>query len=310
MGARHIPLVDLRDMHGTSSERDRFVRALGEGLEEFGFVNVTGHGIDPALIDRAYALAEQLFALPPEVKRRHETPEDGRQRGYTSFGKEHAKDQKHGDLKEFWHVGRKLGDQHPLHLSGDVPPNQFPKELPAFGPTFIELFDRMEGFANNLLDAVGLYLGLRPDFFRDAVRDGNSVLRIIHYPDLAGVPYVPGSVRAAQHEDINLITVLPASTRPGLELLTRDGQWMAVDAPPGVMICDTGDMMQLLTGGRMPATTHRVVNPPESDGGRLSMPFFLHPHPDYLLAPMTGDAPAIKARDYLHQRLVEIGVAT
>lgn len=307
--ARQIPLVDLRDLEGTGSERSRFVQTLGEGLEEFGFVNVTGHGIDPSLVHRAYALAEKLFALPLETKRKYETPHDGRQRGYTSYGTEHAKDQAHGDLKEFWHVGRELGDQHPLHLSGDVPPNQFPSELPAFRATFLELFDRIDGFGNRLLDAVGTYLGLPDTFFGEAVRDGNSVLRIINYPDLAGVPYVPGAVRAAQHEDINLITILPASTRPGLELLTRDGQWMAVEAPPGVMICDTGDMMQLLTGGRLPATTHRVVNPPESDGGRLSMPFFLHPHPDFVLRSMTGAGPTIKARDFLHQRLVEIGVA-
>ncbi len=309
MTTQSIPLVDLRDFHADPAKARAFVRTLGEGLEEFGFVNVTGHGIEPALVERAYALAAEAFALPNAVKQRYETPWDGRQRGYTSYGVEHAKDHGAPDLKEFWHVGRDLGADHPLHRSGEIPPNQFPTEVAAFGPTFLALFNAMEAFANNLLEGVGRYLGLPDDTFRQMVRDGNSVLRVINYPDLDGVPYIPGAVRAAQHEDINLITVLPASTRPGLELLTREGRWMAVDAPPGVMICDTGDMMQLLTGGRLPATTHRVVNPPQADGGRLSMPFFLHPHPDHVLAPASGDGDAVTAREFLRRRLVEIGVA-
>jgi isopenicillin N synthase-like dioxygenase len=140
------------------------------------------------------------------------------------------------------------------------------------------------------------------------LRSGNSVLRLIHYPD-TGVAQIPGAVRAAQHEDINLLTVLPASTRPGLELLTRDGRWMAVETPPDVMICDTGDMMALLTNGRLPATTHRVVNPEQSDGGRLSMPFVLHPRPDAVLRPFGSDAPGVTAGAFLHERLVAIGVA-
>lgn len=309
MGQSRIPLVDFTDWRAGGERRERFVRILGRGLEEFGFVNVEGHGVPDDLVERAYTEARRLFDLPLETKQRYETPEDGRQRGYTSYGVEHARDSDKPDLKEFWHVGRTLGQDHPLHVSGDVPPNQIPAEVPGFGPTFRRLFDELEGFANQLLDALGQYLDLGEHFFREMVEDGNSVLRVIHYPDPGDAEYVPGAVRAAQHEDINLITVLPAATQPGLEILTREGEWVAVDAPPGVMVCDTGDMMQLLTGGRIPATTHRVVNPPINDGGRLSMPFFLHPHPDHLLEPIAGDTAPIKARDFLHERLVEIGVA-
>ena len=308
-GSGNIPLVDFRDYAAGGDLREAFVEALGEGLEAFGFVNVEGHGIEPELIDEAYRLAGEAFALPDAAKQRYETPEDGRQRGYTSYGVEHARDHGAPDLKEFWHVGRHLGADHPLHRSGDVPPNQFPEEIAGFDHTFLALFERLEGFANDLLEAVGAYLGQPPSTFRDMVRDGNSVLRVIHYPDLGGPP-APGAVRAAQHEDINLLTVLPASTRPGLEILTRDGRWMPVQAPPGAMVCDTGDMMARITGGRIPATTHRVVNPEGADGGRLSMPFFLHPHPDIVLRPLLGEgAPAIRARDFLRQRLQEIGVA-
>ncbi len=303
-----IPVVDLRD-YADPARREAFVRTLGEGLERFGFVAVTGHGIPSELIDRAYDVAGGLFRLPEAVKRRYETPENGRQRGYTSFGVEHAKDQPIPDLKEFWHVGRRLPADHALARSGEVPPNLHPEELPAFGETFDALFSNMEAFANALLVAVAEYLGQDAAYFRDMVKDGNSIVRVIHYPDM-GDAMPAGAVRAAQHEDINLLTVLPVSTRPGLELLTRDGEWLAVQTPPGVMVCDTGDMMARLTSGRLPATTHRVVNPGGSDGGRLSMPFFLHPHPDHVLVPLFGgDAPPVRTKDFLRRRLEEIGVA-
>lgn len=307
MNDESIPVVDLADWDHPSRAA-AFVQAVGVGLERFGFVAVTGHGIPAALLDRAYQGAAEVFALPEATKRAYETPHDGRQRGYTSFGVEHAKHTLVPDLKEFWHVGRHLGPHHPLHLSGDVPFNQWPAELPGFEPTFSELFAALEQFANRLLSAVEHYLELDAGYFARLTRDGNSVLRLIHYPELAdGSP--PGAIRAAAHEDINLLTVLPASTRPGLEVMTRDGRWIAVNPPPNVMICDTGDMMALLTANRLPSTTHRVVNPEGADGGRYSMPFFLHPHPDALLAPMVeGFARAVTTREFFHDRLRAIGV--
>lgn len=304
-----IPVVDLQNFDAGGERRARFTQALGEALEDLGFVAVTGHGVDPGLLQDAYAASRAVFALPEPTKQRHETPHDGRQRGYTSFGVEHAKDQPTPDLKEFWHVGRDLPDDHPLRRSGDVPPNQFPQEVPAFSRIMRQLFAAQEAFANRLLDAVGDYLDLPPNTFRELVADGNSVLRVIHYPD-TGNQVPVGAVRAAQHEDINLLTVLPTSTRPGLELLTRDGSWMPVQTPPDVMICDTGDMMQLITCGRLPATTHRVVNPETSDGGRLSMPFFLHPNPDRTLTPFfEGGAPPISVKRFFMDRMRDIGVA-
>jgi isopenicillin N synthase-like dioxygenase len=309
-----IPVVDLTAYTGATpssggaAARAAFVRTLGEGLERFGFVAVSGHGIAPATLEAAYAVARQVFALPTDVKRGYETPQDGRQRGYTSFGVEHAKDTVVPDLKEFWHVGRTLPADHPAHTSGDVPYNRHPTEVPDFGPLFDALFVQMERFAHQLLVGVAEYLGQPPSYFREMVTNGNSVLRLINYPELGGgVP--GGALRAAAHEDINLLTVLPVSTRPGLELLTREGVWLPVHVPPDVMVCDTGDMMQLLTGGQLPATTHRVVNPGGRDGGRLSMPFFLHPHPDWVLTPLRGDVEPVRTREFLHERLKAIGVA-
>ena len=291
-----IPVVDME-----AFDPD----ALGEALIEVGFVAVLNHGIPLDLVAQGYETARGLFALSPDVKRKYETPENGRQRGYTSFGVEHAKDVAAPDLKEFWHVGRRLAKDHPLTTSGEVPPNQFPREYPEARIVFQHLFDQMDAFANRLLDGFGQHLGCPDDFFRDLVSDGNSVMRIIHYPAL-GDGTLKGSVRAAAHEDINLITVLPYSPNPGLQILTRDGRWLDVTTPPDVMICDTGDMMSLLTG--VPATTHGVVNPMVRDEPRFSMPFFLHPHPDADLGPLAG-GPTVKARDFLRKRLEEIGVA-
>ncbi|MCO4771393.1 MAG: isopenicillin N synthase family oxygenase [Deltaproteobacteria bacterium] len=305
----NIPVVDFRDWTDPTM-RARFVRDLGNGLEKLGFVAVTGHGISQWTLEHAYATARKLFALPKDIKAQYETPENGRQRGYTSFGVEHAKDHDAPDLKEFWHIGRHLGAAHPLHQSGDIPPNLFPNELPEFGEVFSDYFSRVESFCLCLLDALDQYLGQPQGWFREVTSDGNSIVRIIHYPPMPD-DAPAGSVRAAQHEDINLMTVLPVSTAPGLQLMTNDGEWMAVQTPPDVLVVDTGDMMKLITGGVLPATTHRVVNPADAKRGesRLSMPFFMHPHPDWVLKTIGSDEPGVLTRDFLGERLKAIGVA-
>ncbi len=311
MKTRQLPVVDFRDFNQSDdpARRAAFVAKLGGALEELGFVAVEGHGIPSSLLEAGYAQAAALFGLPEETKRRYCVPQHGYQRGYTPFGLERAKDNPTPDLKEFWHVGRSLPADHPLTVNGDIPPNVFPAELPGFEATFLELYARLESFGASLLEAIAAHLGQSPAAFREMVQVGNSVLRVINYPDM-GVDVPPGAVRAAAHEDINLLTVLPTSTRPGLELLNRDGEWVALQTPPDVMICDTGDMMQLLTGGLLPATTHRVVNPEGSDGGRMSMPFFLHPNSDFLLDPIRPcGQEAMRTRDFLHKRLRENGLA-
>lgn len=299
-----VPVVDFAGVHGP--ERRRIVAEVGEALEAWGFVAISNHGIDPDALDKAYAQAARLFQLPLEQKQAHETPEDGRQRGYTSFGVEHAKDQPAGDLKEFWHIGAALPEGHPA--AAHLPVNRFPAALPALGPTMLDLFGHTERFAQELLSVIAEHLDLPADYFVERTRHGNSVLRVIHYPPVADP--MPGAVRAAAHEDINLLTVLPVSTAPGLELRTRDGRWLPVEPPEGTVLCDTGDMMQLLTGGRLPATTHRVVNPKHGiTESRFSMPFFMHPHPECRLDPIDGSAGGMTAGAYLTKRLRETGVA-
>ena len=299
-----VPVVDVSAVilgQATVAQRADAVRAVGSALEDWGFVAIVGHGIDPALLAACYAASADVFALPEATKRAYETPEDGRQRGYTSFGVEHAKDQPTGDLKEFWHVGRDGGE--------GIPANRFPTEVPAFAVHLTALFHQTERFAEELLSLIAAHLGLPADWFRPQTRGGNSVLRVIHSPPVGDAP--PGAVRAAPHEDINLLTVLPVSTAPGLELLTRDGVWLPVIPPPGAVLCDTGDLMQRLTGGRLPATTHRVVNP-EGDrtSSRYSLPFFMHPRPEMRLDQLVAAVPGepLTAGEFLAQRLAETGV--
>ena len=313
MTTQTIPVVDLTQFHNPET-RETFIETFGRGIKEFGFVAVEGHGVDDAVLAQTYDLFKRFFALDEQNKRKYEDPETGRQRGYTSFGVEHAKDQAKPDLKEFWHLGRQLAAGHPLE--DRLPRNVWPNEVAELEATSLELFASMERCAMDLLEALSIYLGEPAERLPTMAKDGNSIIRVIHYPACEGFTE-DGAVRAAQHEDINLITMLPAATEGGLEILTRDGAWMPVHSIPGQLVVDSGDMLKRITNDTVPATTHRVVNPSDQTTSRYSMPFFVHPHPDCLLevfdtclaegeeprhAPMTADA-------YLLERLKAIGVA-
>lgn len=312
MSATSIPVVTLSDyLTGGEAARAAFVRAFGDALHEFGFVSVRGHDIEPAHIQGAYSAVREFFALDLDAKKRTTIAGSGGNRGYVAFGAEHAKDRKVGDMKEFFHLGRELPDLGP----GGA--NAFPAELPRFETATRTLFADLERVAGTLLEALAVYFGAPAGTFTEMTVGGNSILRLIHYPPLREA-FVPGALRAAEHEDINLITLLCESTAAGLEILTRDGRWLAVEAPPGHIVVDSGDMMQLLTNGKLPATTHRVVNPPSSADAlpRYSMPFFVHPYPSCPLAPLpfcVSDAypakyEATTAQGYLEKRLRELGL--
>lgn len=314
--SRRIPLLDLSHYtNGTAQERDRFIKAWGDGLKEFGFVSIVNHGVDSELIARTYADTARLFALSTEVKKQYEVPGGGGQRGYTGFGKEHAKNRTVGDLKEFWHVGRDLPADSPKRPAYGE--NPWPKELPSFKTNTLDLYRALDTAAAVMLRALADYFALPTETFADMAHDGNSVLRIIHYPPLKD-QFTPGAVRAAEHEDINLITLLCEATSSGLEILTRDGQWLAVDALKGQIVVDSGDMLSRITNEVIPATTHRVVNPKSTDDDvvRYSMPYFVHPYPDCMLRIfdqcVTPENPKrypdITADDFLRQRLREIGL--
>ncbi|MEM9769885.1 MAG: 2OG-Fe(II) oxygenase family protein, partial [Cyanobacteria bacterium P01_D01_bin.71] len=283
------------------------VHQLGQALEAIGFFALTDHGIDTALIQSAYAAAAALFTLPSAVKSQYENRALNGQRGFTAFGREHAKDSPHADLKEFWHIG----SEH------TVPNNLWPQEVPAFKSTMLNLFQQLDRCASILLEACALYLNLPRRLLADTIADSPTLLRVLHYPPVpSDLP--AAQMRAAAHEDINLITLLCEATTPGLELLQADGSWLPIAAIPGQIIVDTGDMLQNLTNGLFKSTTHRVTNPENNRDRRFSLPFFVHPRPETDLSPLpeclerTGgmsNFPQLTAGEYLLQRLREIGLA-
>lgn len=261
---------------------------------------ITDHGIDLSRLHNAYRAVEDFFALPTEVKERSIVGNDG-QRGYTPFGRENAKGNPVPDLKEFWHVGRDA-----------IAPNVWPEEPAAFEEEVAWLYDELDRVGLDLLRALTKPLEIDTDTFDQMAEGGNSVLRLLHYPPVPD-SIEPGAVRAAAHEDINLITLLVCASAAGLELLDRDGEWRAVEAPADAIIADAGDMLARITNGVVPATTHRVVNPDGPNISRYSMPFFLHPRPDAVLSvfPQFRDgteAADITGLDFLKERLAEIGL--
>ena len=288
---------------------------LGRSFSEYGFAIVRDHTIPQDLIDRAEAMARAFFALPEEAKRAYHIEGGGGARGYTPFGTEIAKDAQVHDLKEFWHVGRTLPAGH--ELADFMQPNVWPGELPEFRETFEALFAAFEETGALILRAIALHLGLAPDWFEKSVADGNSVMRLLHYPPLPeDAP--EGAIRAAAHGDINTITLLLGAEEAGLELKNKQGEWVPVSPPPGALAVNVGDMLDRLTNGTLRSTTHRVVNPAGEAArrSRYSMPFFLHFRPDFLIEPLPqcvqeGESapPPILAHDYLLQRLREIGLA-
>ncbi|MFN3648189.1 MAG: isopenicillin N synthase family dioxygenase [Armatimonadota bacterium] len=317
MPPQSLPLLDLSAAVPGSAEERRLAELAGRALTELGFFAVERHGVDSELIRRSYAAVEAFFTLPEERKRRYEDPQGKGQRGFTSFGREHARDHPAPDLKEFWHVGRDLPPGHPLETVYPANIWPTPEDAPGFDAALRELYRQIDACALRLLELVALYLDEPRDRFREMARDGNSILRIIHYPPVPP-DADPASMRAAPHEDINLITLLCEATAGGLELLTREGEWLAVEAVPGQIIVDAGDMLQNATNGVLRSTTHRVVNPGSSRERRLSMPFFAHARPEVSVGPLPGCIarsggerryPEITAGDYLLQRLREIGLA-
>ncbi|WP_417620822.1 isopenicillin N synthase family dioxygenase [Parasphingorhabdus sp.] len=297
------------------TDKNGFAERIGRSFSDWGFAVVADHGIPAELIERAESMSRAFFALPEDVKRSYHIAGSGGARGYTPFGTESAKDSDIHDLKEFWHIGRDLPAGHPFEAV--MPPNVWPKELDGFRETYLEMFAAFDKAGARILEAIARFLDLPADFFVDTVRDGNSVMRLIHYPP---VPEDSPAVRAAAHEDINTITLLIGAEEAGLELLDKQGNWRAVTPRAGELAVNIGDMLQRLTNNRLPSTTHRVVNPaPERRGhSRYSMPFFLHFRPDYAIRTLPGcidDAhpdlypKPITAHEYLMQRLREIGLA-
>ncbi len=303
-----VPVLSMTEL-----SKKEFAQAFGQSFQRFGFAMVRDHGMDQALVDQGWTLARRFFELPVEAKARHDAKFNGGQRGYTAFGVEIAKGASENDLKEFWHVGRDLPAGDPL--AETMPPNVWPDEIPEFKPVFASLYEEFDRVGAELLSAIALYLGLPERWFDGPIENGNSILRLLHYPPVSA--QAPG-IRAGAHEDINLITLLLGAEEGGLELKDRDGNWLPVVPPPGALAINVGDMLQRLTNHILPSTSHRVVNPPPERRGhsRYSMPFFLHLRPDFMIDALPQCVsednprrdPPISAHDYLTERLIEIGL--
>lgn len=310
-----IPSVDLADfLSGDESRKAKFVKQLGEAYERIGFVALKNHLMTDETTKELYAQVKAFFELPEDVKRKYEDPEIAGQRGYVSFGKEHAKDSNAGDLKEFWHFGQEVTDGDPI--KSEYPDNIEVKELPEFNKIGLKAYQDLEATGEKMLQAIALYLGLDEHYFDRKIHNGNSILRPIHYPPITSEP--KSAVRAGQHEDINLITLLIGASADGLEVLNKQNEWVAVTALPDHIVVNVGDMLQRLTNGKLKSTTHRVVNPPREKWStpRYSIPFFLHPRSDMRLDCLPSCVPAgqepkwgpISAGEYLEERLIEIGL--
>lgn len=317
MSAIEIPVVHAKELHASASERKRCTNLIGDSLRDIGFFAVADHEIMHGELLAAYESAQEFFSLRDREKKEYEPPGVAGQRGYTSFGTEHARDSESADLKEFFQVGRvEVGDEHPVHKV--FGPNLWPAEVPQMQEHISQLYKKLDALGRSILRACSLYLGEPETELADMVEGGDTILRILHYPPLPN--HVPeGAIRAAAHEDINLITLLPGATDTGLELLGRDGNWLSVEAAHDHIIVDAGDMLQNLSNGLLRSTTHRVVNPVGSNDSRYSMPCFLHPRREADLSPRvesirrtggTAKYPSTTAGKYLDKRLAEIGLRT
>lgn len=315
MSQRVIPVVDLSAYTaGDADARSAFVSDLGKAFHEVGFVGVRNHGVPQTLIDDFYAAAKAFFALPVEAKRKYEIEGLAGQRGYTSFGKEHAKQSEVADLKEFFQFGQEVSDDDPER--DKYPANVRVEEVPAFFDLALQLYRAFEKAGGALLEAIAIHLKLEPDYFADKIEKGNSILRAIHYPPITSEP--KNAIRAEQHEDINLITLLVGASAGGLQLLSKDGEWLPIVPEDDEIVINVGDMLQRLTNNYLKSTTHRVVNPPREEWHlpRLSIPFFLHPKGDMDLSCLeqcvSAERPCayapITAGAYLEERLIEIGL--
>lgn len=313
-----IPSLDLAEFYkGDETRKMKFVNSLGTAYNNIGFAAIRNHFLTDQMQQQLYAAIRKFFALPDDVKKKYERPEIAGQRGYTGKGKEHAKGRNTGDLKEFYHVGQELS---PEELRQEqYPANIWPSEVPEFMQISIDVYHALEKTGTYMLRAIALYLGLPENYFDSRIHHGNSILRAIHYYPIDNPREVPAdAVRAAEHGDINLITLLMGASADGLQVKRHDGKWIPITALPDQLVVNVGDMLERLTNRKLKSTIHRVVNPPEHlmNTPRYSIPFFMHPRSEMSLAalPQCIDAENpriwedITAGEFLDERLAEIGL--
>ncbi|MGK7390910.1 MAG: isopenicillin N synthase family dioxygenase [Candidatus Cyclobacteriaceae bacterium M2_1C_046] len=313
-----VPSLDLADfIEGSEAQKQKFVKELGDAYTNIGFVAIKNHYLSNELQEKLYSAVRKFFALPDEIKKKYEKPELAGQRGYISKGKEHAKGRSTGDLKEFYHIGQEVEGEDPI--KEEYPDNIWPDEVHELEKYGKEAYKKLERTGTEMLRAIANFLELDERYFDDKVKNGNSILRPIHYYPIEDPDSVPAdAVRAAEHGDINLITLLMGASAEGLQVLRRDGKWIPITALPNQLVVNVGDMLERLTNNKLKSTIHRVVNPPKDKmkSSRYSIPFFMHPRSDMKLNCLANcvdeEHPKqhedITAGEFLNQRLAEIGL--
>ena len=310
-----IPSLDLRDFLSEDANRkEEFVQSIGKAFQEIGFCAVKGHLLSDDLVERLYKQIKLFFDLPYEVKAKYEFPQYSGQRGYVSFGKESAKGSKHGDLKEYWHFGQYIEEAEKEKYN--YFPNIHVDELPEFNKVGKEVYEALEKTAKYILRALALYLNIEEDYFDKYIKNGNSILRPIHYPPILEDP--KEAVRASAHGDINLITLLMGAHGKGLQVQHSNGDWIDAVASEDELMINIGDMLSRHTNNLLKSTVHRVVNPDREllKKSRYSIPFFMHPVSEMKLnvleSCISDESPKsfddITAGDFLNERLVELGL--
>jgi isopenicillin N synthase-like dioxygenase len=310
-----IPSVNLEDfLSNDPIRKQKFINEIGHAYETIGFVALKGHFLDDALVSNLYSEIKNFFDLPIETKEKYEIPGIGGQRGYVSFGKESAKGKKEGDLKEFWHFGQYVEDD--VERAKEYPENVLVKELPKFNEVGKQTYQMLEKTAKYVLRSLALHLNLEETYFDYYIKNGNSILRPIHYPPIKTEP--KGAERAAAHGDINLVTLLMGAQGKGLQVQNHNGDWIDAMAEPDEIMINVGDMLARHSNNKLKSTIHRVVNPPKEMWGtsRYSIPFFMHPISEMKLDVLEDCIDAenpkqfedITSGEFLDQRLIELGL--
>jgi isopenicillin N synthase-like dioxygenase len=311
----YVPSVDLQDfVSGDPKRKEKFIKEIGSAFEDIGFVALSGHFLPQQLVDNLYDEIKKFFQLAQETKDSYEIDGIGGQRGYTSFGKERAKGRKEGDLKEFWHFGQFV--ENDAKLAAEYPVNIMVSELLNFNAVGEETYKMLEKTAKYVLRALALHLNLEETYFDEYIKNGNSILRPIHYPPITSEPKT--AVRAAAHGDINLITLLMGSHGKGLQVKNNNDEWIDAIAKPEELMINVGDMLSRLTNNKLKSTIHQVVNPPRELWGtsRYSVPFFMHPISEMSLNCLDNCVDEkhpklyddISAGEFLHERLIDLGL--
>jgi isopenicillin N synthase-like dioxygenase len=295
---KQIPELSFVDIEKGDSNS---INILSDALEDHGFFSITEHGLSNELVDKCYQLSKQFFDLEYEIKNKYSSVGSKGARGYTPKGIETAVGENVPDQKEFWHHGPVVDDT----FDQKIPKNIIIEEMPEFNKYYDELYLELHKIGSRVLSVIALSLEIDKNFFIPWIEKGNSLLRSIHYPP---VDSDLNPHRARAHEDINLITLLIGAEEGGLEVLNKDGSWIKVSPSSEAIVCNIGDMMQLVTDKKLKSTTHRVIQDKLTESKpRYSIPFFLHPAPSINLKSIFRDSDeGVLADDFLDQRLKEI----